>query len=311
MGTLQAAIAAAAAGSPMVMTRSEGRVLLVDGDAAAYRCSGNDDCSPGQARHNLQELIRSAASIAGCGSVRVLVTSRGSHKGHRYAVARVKPYQGQRSSGRRPKNWEFLRQILENGDHGYPTEITSIAEADDLFGRFINEFGPENVVSHYDDKDMRMNPGWHLTWKEHHLFYVPPDTFNVVSGDKVYGRKWFWLQMLHGDTADNIPGLPKYKNAKGALALCGPATAEKLLADCVNNTQAFSVVALLYQGFYGEDWWVNMLEQAVLLWMRNDKNSSPLNVLAEGNPLEGCIGASKFYDAGIDAIKMRIAEAQV
>jgi len=133
----------------------------------------------------------------------------------------------------------------------------------------------------------------------------------VVSGDKVYGRKWFWLQMLHGDTADNIPGLPKYKNAKGALALCGPATAEKLLADCVNNTQAFSVVALLYQGFYGEDWWVNMLEQAVLLWMRNDKNSSPLNVLAEGNPLEGCIGASKFYDAGIDAIKMRIAEAQV
>jgi hypothetical protein len=75
--------------------------------------------------------------------------------------------------------------------------------------------------------------------------------------------------MLQGDTADNIPGLPKYRpSEKAAFKLCGEKTAEKLLDDCTTNIQAAIAVLNLYKSYYGADAEVNMLEQACLLWMR-------------------------------------------
>lgn len=276
---------------PIVPEKVANRLLLLDGDALAYACSGNADCSPGQARQNLLNTCQRAKRASGASDSIILLTSRGSHKGHRYTTATVKPYQGQRSSGHRPNNWEFLRSMLESGGAANlpPVVQTTTAEADDLFGKFAKEHGPENVVHYTQDKDMQMVPGWHLLWNKgepsEDLFYLPPDTYCMEYADKVFGLKWFWLQMLHGDTADNIPGLPKYVNEKGKEALCGPATAAKLLAYANTADEARMVVRSLYREYYKDAWAPMFLEQAVLLWMRNDADSSALNVLAEGNPL--------------------------
>ena len=308
MSGFAATIARAAIELPMCQETHEGRVLLADGDALAYACSGAAGTSPGQARTLLAEKVRSAQKAAGCDSTRILLTARDSHKGHRYAVARVKPYQAQRSSGRRPDNWLFLRTILEDGLPGYVTDSTNTAEADDLWGKYSTSMGPENVVILTQDKDGRMVPGYHMVWADHTLIYVAPDTWEHVHADKVYGRKWFWLQMLHGDNADNIPGLPKYINPKGNLALCGEVTAGKLLADCANEAEARSTVLGLYRGYYGDDAWMHLLEQGILLWMRNDPNSSAMNVLAPGNPF------GPWAEAMVPAraeMMQRIAEAQV
>jgi DNA polymerase-1 len=255
------------------------RTLLVDGDGLAYYCAGNDDTSTGEARSRLIDKVKSAQRVVGAGRVLILLTLSGSHKGHRYAVARVKPYQGQRADARRPKNWRYLRDLMETGSLGFETQGTAIAEADDLFGWHAYN-NPEGSVIYTQDKDMRMLPGMHLDWVSHVAHTVSYDLstcregyrmFNVrphdsVHNDKQYGPRWFWLQMLHGDTADHIPGLPKYV-VDGKSKLCGPVTAEKLLQG---DAPYHAIVAALYESYYGERWLVEMMEQACLLWMRRD-----------------------------------------
>lgn len=308
MSAAFAAAAAAAEASPQftsTLPPITGRVLLVDGDALCYACAGNDDTPSYQARINVHDRIRRAKQGSQAETVRILTTARTSHKGHRYAIARVKPYQGQRSSGRRPKNWQYLRELLEAGIPEYSCELTTVAEADDLFAKYSHELGPENVVIHTQDKDMRMVPGWHLVWDTFGLTYLPPGKWEQSFEDKLYGQKWFWLQMLHGDTADNIPGLPKYINEKGNPALCGEKTAAKLLADCANRDEARVLVSSLYQGWYGEGWQAELLEQAVLLWMRRE----PGNVFDVCNP-GGPLDVGSVFAQGKATIMARIAEAQ-
>jgi hypothetical protein len=265
------------------------RTLLVDGDGLCYYCAGNDDTDVGTARSNLISKVRRAAELVGAEHVKVLVTGAGSHKGHRYAIARGKPYQGQRAGSRRPKNWQGLRDLLDTGFPGVEIETTYTAEADDLFG-FYAYNDPDNTVILTQDKDMRMLPGTHLDWvtnrvhvvehglatvRQEHIMYnrrVVDSVFN----DKQYGHKWFWLQMLHGDTADNIPGLPKYvANFDSARAKpVGEVTAGKLLAQAEEKGPDFgSAVAYYYATYYDNRWLVEMLEQACLLWMRRNPDN--------------------------------------
>jgi hypothetical protein len=263
------------------------RILLVDGDGLCYYCAGNDDTDVGTARANLISKVKRAAELVGAGHIKILVTGSGSNKGHRYAIARVKPYQGQRAGSRRPKNWEALRELLATGFNGVEIETTYTAEADDLFGWYAYNY-PDDVVILTQDKDMRMLPGVHLDWVTNRIHKVEHSLTDVrheyrmynrkvhdsVFNDKQYGPRWFWLQMLHGDTADNIPGLPlarikyggSWVDAGYSLNKVGEAAAVKILAGQV--VPVGEVVAEAYLSNYGQRWLVEMLEQACLLWMR-------------------------------------------
>ncbi|ASJ79300.1 exonuclease [Curvibacter phage P26059B] len=258
------------------------RTLLVDGDGLCYYCAGNDDTDIGTARRNLIDKVRRATELVGAGQIKILVTGAGSHKGHRYAIARAKPYQGQRAGSRRPKNWQGLRDLLDTGFPGVEIETTYTAEADDLFG-FYAYNDPDNTVILTQDKDMRMLPGTHLDWvtnrvhvvehglatvRQEHIMYNRT-VVDSVFNDKQYGPKWFWLQMLHGDTADNIPGLPKYVVDDKAKPV-GEVTAAKFLA---NRGHLGELVYYFYASYYGKRALVEMLEQACLLWMRRDPNN--------------------------------------
>ena len=305
-----AAIAAAASASPMAcgsVPIVAGRILLVDGDGLAYYCAGKDDTDAGEARGNLVDKVRNAQKQVGAETVRVLLTASGSNKGHRYSIARVKPYQGQRTNSKRPVNWQALRDFMEGVTFPFQVESTKLAEADDLFGWYAYNF-PEDVVIYTQDKDMRMLPGMHLDWVTHRVHQAPPGV-DTIFNDKQYGIKWFWLQMLHGDTADNIPGLPKYKtvDAKGneAFKPVGEVTANKLLAS---ESLPHLMVAQLYRGYYGERWLVEMLEQACLLWMRRTPKDWD-DCLGDHGPL--ALFADEAYECGAyDEILKRVTEAQ-
>jgi hypothetical protein len=267
------AIAAAAAATPMgngSVPIVLGRTLFIDGDGLAYYCAGRDGTTAGEAREMLRNKIASARRASSAENVVVLLTASGSNKGHRYAIARAKPYQGQRVNSRRPANWQVLRDYMTSTDFPYPVVSTSVAEADDLFA--LNAYqNPSGTVIYTQDKDMRMLPGWHLNWSDHRMYYsgvVGGSVIDSVFDGKQYGIKWFWLQMLQGDQADNIPGLPKYRPAPGdAPKLIGEATAAKELINHTNSTYPYHV-ASLYRSYYEDRWLVEMLEQAALLWLR-------------------------------------------
>lgn len=316
------AIAAAAAASPMAsgsVPVVPGRTLLVDGDGLAYYCAGNDDTDAGEARGRLIDKVKSAARLVGAESILILLTGEGSHKGHRYSIARAKPYQGQRAGSRRPKNWQALRAYMEGGACVFPVEVTVVAEADDLFGWYAYN-KPDDVVIYTQDKDMRMLPGKHLDWVTHRMHTVEYTKtwsierelmYNIVPtdsvfNDKQYGHKWFWLQMLHGDTADNIPGLPKYKDTQDKLKPVGEVTAGKLL---VGETNLPMVVSLCYRSYYGDRWLVEMLEQACLLWMRRVPEHWD-DCLNPGGPL-ACFndGEAEFAKAYFE-IEYRVRQAE-
>lgn len=322
-----AAIAAASAANPMggvSVPVVPNRVLLVDGDGLAYYCAGNDETDAGEARQRLVDKVKGAARRVGAEHIIVLLTLSGSHKGHRYAIARVKPYQGQRSDSKRPKNWQPLRDYMTGTDFPFAVKGTLIAEADDLFGWYAYN-QPDNVVIYTQDKDMRMLPGWHLDWVSHRTHRVDYSLsaerdkyrmFNVVVhdsefNDKQYGPKWFWLQMLHGDTADNIPGLPRYKvYSPDKPKPVGEVTAGKMLDGWAFPQGEYrKEVAHWYATNYGDRWLVEMLEQACLLWMRRDPSAWD-DCLNEGGPMYPFNDGSPEFIKAYAEIAHRVATAQ-
>lgn len=304
---LAALQAKAAASNPMgvgVAPILRGRVLYLDGDGLAYYCAGNDETTLGEARARLKDKIDSMMRGSQAERVVILLTGSGGHKGHRYAIARVKPYQGQRSSSKRPKNWTGLRILLENSQFG-ETIIDYDREADDRFGQF-GWADPVNTVIGTQDKDMRMVPGWHIDWKDNRMFYLEPGTYEATFNDKLFGEKWFWMQMLHGDTADFIPGLPK-TGFDGKLKLIGEKTAATYLSQTSTSEEAFNLVYLAYASYYKERAFVEMAEQAVMLWMRASSNAAWDEALVAG-PLMHARGMPQ-YDAAYLELNDRVTEA--
>lgn len=250
-------------------------LLCVDGDGLAYYCAGKDGTPPEQAYTYVTEMVDTFSEMTRPKSVLILLTAESSPKGGRYAVATVKPYQGQRKNSRRPENWRALRRYLEAGRAGKVHTATH-AEADDLFAYHSHRCGG-NIAIASQDKDMRMVPGLHVTWDRQRLFWVREGESPFHSG-KQYGQRWFWEQMLQGDTADNIPGLPLLFGKK-----CGEVTAQRYLSDFPNDELCDRVreaYAYLYKN-EGDD---RFVEQACLLWMRRVP-ADPLDMAKPGGPL--------------------------
>ena len=197
------AVAAANAIEVQRVAKVPGRVLFIDADMLCYQCGGNDDTDVATSRRILKSKIDLFMEASGAERVVLGLTGEGSTKGDRAVIAYTKPYQGQRK-GRKPKNWQYLRNYIADGLAG-PVKAVFDREADDLAG-FMSEQYPGKSVLCSRDKDFRMLPGLHLNWDTYELVHVPADQWCVEAGDKVYGLKWWAIQMLWGDTADNIPG---------------------------------------------------------------------------------------------------------
>lgn len=246
-----------------------GRRVHIDGDMLAYQCGGNDDTDVATSRRILKSKIDLFKDASGAEGVLLHLTASGSTKGDRAAIAYTKPYQGQRK-GHRPKNWQYLREYMAEGLAG-PVKQWFDREADDGFG-FISMNCPLDVIA-TRDKDMRMLPGWHLNWDTYDLIKVNADQFAMEAGGKLYGHKWFWTQMLWGDAADNIPGLPKHPDFPRGV---GEAAASKILAFAHDDDSAAHAVAQAYKAHYGNEWADRYVEQASLLWIRRT-NQAPIN----------------------------------
>lgn len=257
-----------------------GRVLHVDGDYLAYFAAGNDDMPAGVARQVAVERILKMQAASGAERAIVHLTHESSDKGKRYAIATVKPYQGNRSGKAHPKNWAMLRDFLASSE-SFERCMWYDREADDGFALASAQRDPYFNVFATCDKDMRMLPGLHLNWKTFGITAVPEFEYDVVGDDGLqYGGKWFALQLLQGDTADNCPGLPWYwKNGKQTKI--GEKTAAKMIEDCPDMDSALETILDYYISTYEsrEEGHDRFVEQAALMWLRRDQYARVTNAM--------------------------------
>ena len=85
-------------------------------------------------------------------------------------------------------------------------------------------------------------------------------------------------------------------------------TAEEKLSLTTTSREAAEVAYLLYESYYGERWLVEMMEQAVLLWMRHTPLANWFDALTEGGPLH-VFETEDEYAAAYAEIEQRVKEA--
>jgi hypothetical protein len=199
----------------------------------------------------------------------------------RYEVAVSKPYKGTRKN---PKPFHF-QNLVSYMISNYNVVISKDGlEADDeacIAQREAQSKGEETVICSRD-KDLRICQGWHYSWECGEQKAIGPHYTDplgsleltikeVVRGGKVvkekkvtgYGLSFFLCQMFVGDSADNIPGLPRH----------GVAVAWDLLSPLLGDKEAMiKVVKDAYKEKMGDQAREYFLEQARLLWMQQRRD---------------------------------------
>jgi len=273
-----------------------GRIIHVDGDILAYNCAGNDETPASVAKSNLLQRVANLKTLSGSDQIVVHLTSPLSNKGKRFEIAVTQPYQEQRTHSARPKNWAFLREVLDGyANAGHPEYCTWLdREADDGMsakGWEASRMGTSNlcvIASH--DKDLRQVPGLYLDWvsgvlKERKHTYDEP--VEGVDNKDLFHGVWFLLyQMIAGDAVDKIPGIVKVsghwlkdhapwkvskKVREGKEDPIAKAAGDAMAGDCLRTVEpnapsiGYDVVKEIYEQSFGRGWEVYFKEQWQLL----------------------------------------------
>lgn len=289
------------------------RILHIDADIVAYEIANKEGgfIKRKDIKSECHCYVQALKEAAGAEIVVCHTTPKGSTKGDRYNMARLKIYQGNRKGKVKPPQLEWTREYLVKPDGNTWFGIAHFdQEADDGLAQALydahQEGKPELAVCASYDKDLRMLQGLHMDWLTHDVTKVTKLGLLEERGSKVWGcgMRWFFLQMLTGDGADNISGLPKLtiemneeyfgktpKNHKN----CGAKTAMRLLEGCESIPELFNVVARCYASYGKEVGFKSysdkpvtartaFLSEAYLLWMRQTKDNKDFNrwMKAEG-----------------------------
>lgn len=200
----------------------------------------------------------------------------------RFKVAKQKEYKATRKN-EKPFHYHNLREyMLAN----YTCIISEGMEADDMICVELTRNGDKlDVICCSRDKDLRMVAGMHFGWECGKQPQFGPKRVDKIGSltlketkgkdDKVtytikgVGLKFFYSQLITGDSVDNIPGL------RGG----GPVLAFNTLNDATTEEAMFERVAGLYEKKYGESYRTELREQADLLWMIQELD-------AEGSPIK-------------------------
>jgi len=213
----------------------------------------------------------------------------------RFEVAKTKPYKGNRKDVEKPFHHENIKLYLESeyecitatdceaDDELAMAQVADLEESIPYDSSVYNKEEARTVIC-TRDKDLRMIPGWHYGWEcglqpEFPLQWVSElgtltpkydkdDKFKDLKGT---GLKWFYAQLLMGDSTDNIPGCPGV----------GPKKAWELLSELSTEKEMYSKVLSAYFDRVGLGHSTVMLEQAYLLWMVRERDEEGKLILWE------------------------------
>lgn len=141
-------------------------------------------------------------------------------------------YKANRKNFVKPKHYNFLKDLAISQ---WGAKVAVEEEADDRLGilqtlrthlpKRDGETGYAASVIVSIDKDLLQVPG------NHYNFVRKEDTFVTEES----GRRWFYKQLLCGDTADNLQGVPGIGSVKADAVLGEESTEEglyRVVRDC-------------------------------------------------------------------------------
>lgn len=172
------------------------------------------------------------------------------------------PYKGNRSEMHTPFYLEECKNYLSEC---HPTVICDGYEADDGCGILVSNGmeGYDDLLLCHIDKDMDMIEGHHMRWSRNIAGKSYPAEFYTI--DHVEAMRHFYLQLLSGDTTDNIPGLYKLTGHK----LTAPI--KKGLESYSHEIDMWCYVKAVYAkaGMHDVD---ILIQIARLLWIQREEN---------------------------------------
>lgn len=227
--------------------------LLLDGDLFCYRSAAsaeNDDI--GIAKHYVDKLLDNCLVDLNATEFQFYLTGSTNFRFQVYPE-----YKLARANVPKPKHLSALRDyVMER----YSGIMSDGCEADDLMGiAQCAESATHRTIIVSLDKDMLMIPGQHYSW---HIEGGPVDKRWVREAklqdiSPQQGIKWFYTQLLMGDTTDGIKGV------KGI----GKVGANRMLSDPdLTEEDMFSMA----RDAYGCD--AEMLLNAQCLWIWRKEN---------------------------------------
>lgn len=162
---------------------------------------------PEPVEHALSSVKRMIANIcesAECDDYTVFLTGSDNY---REELATIRPYKGNRDAPK-PYHYAAIKEYLLSVQNAVVCEGQ---EADDAMSIAAMQ-DPHGTVICTIDKDLNGTPGWHYNWNSPPLYFVEEDEAN----------RFFYMQLLTGDSTDNIPGLFQMTGVRASAKLKEP-----------------------------------------------------------------------------------------
>lgn len=220
--------------------------LLIDGDIVAYRIAASNEepvewddnlwtlhCDADQVKTEIDNYFAWLKELIEESSGRMTIALTGKENFRKDVCS---TYKANRKNTRKPVCLQAARQHMIDY---YDTRMYSGIEADDILSMFAND--KTIIVS--PDKDLRQVPGHH---------FIDGDLVKLEEDDCI---RWFYKQILTGDTADNYKGCPGI----------GPVKADRILKEETDPVALWEAVVTAFEkaGLEEED----ALENARLAYL--------------------------------------------
>jgi len=219
---------------------------FVDADSIIYRIALKTDISLKKAMEYYDRAIEEIQWETCSGRVYVALKGEGNF---RYDIE--PDYKGHRKVSNVDEAVVERRKDLNEYAYSLGHFKSDNCEADDVVSIWAQQSldAKEHYVIAHIDKDIDMVEGWHYNFTKETLYYICKDQ----------GYRKMCLQMLTGDSTDNIQG----------LVGIGPKKAEKLLAD-VPQPDMLDKVREAWEEAHPEDWQERLEVCWNLLYMRRN-----------------------------------------
>lgn len=230
--------------------------LLIDGDIICYRvgfASQSTDKETGlveadplpHALHSTKLYVNQIIEDSGCTEYNIYLTPKTTFRN------KVRDdYKANRKDKPKPVHIKAIRDYLINT---YKAKVVQDIEADDALGLSQN---PYTIIASID-KDLLMCEGKHYN-------FVKKEFTNVTKEE---GTRFFYQQMITGDTSDNILGI------RGL----GKVKASKLLKDTARKDWDNMIIDLYIKEFGYEEGRNRCVQNSQLLWILQRDKQMPMD----------------------------------